>query len=117
MPSLMDVQRLGGLPHEPLAAAAKFYAEILPGIQATLTATSNDLVIVFEPADYRHRGWRLAAIQQLARDHAPVRVNAVAGAEPAVSAAIRYLEAAPGVTGQLLVLDGNGAGEVLSRVS
>jgi hypothetical protein len=31
----------------------------------------------FPPANHEHRGWRLAAVQQLAREHAPRRVNAV----------------------------------------
>ena len=73
------------------------------------------LLIVFPPADHTHRGWRLAAVQELARKYAPRRINAVASADQAATtAAAEYLAHAPGVTGQLLQLDGNGAGEVLS---
>jgi hypothetical protein len=46
-------------------------------------------------------------VQELAREAAPKRVNALAGSEPAaIDAAIAYLEAASGVTGQLLAVDG-----------
>jgi hypothetical protein len=102
--------RVGVLAAEPLQAAAQFYAEVLPAIIATLQDSGGHLVIVFEPADYTHRGWRLASVQQLARDHAPVRVSAVASDdEMAIAAALAYLGTAEGVTGQYLPLDGNGA--------
>ncbi|MDB5723463.1 MAG: hypothetical protein JWQ16_217 [Novosphingobium sp.] len=75
----------------------------------------EDVVLAFPTADHTHKGWRLAVVQQLARDAAPLRVNALSGGdEAAVAAAVAYLASAPGVTGQLLALDGNGAGEVLS---
>lgn len=78
-------------------------------------ARQDGLVLVFGPADHTHRGWRLAAVQMLARAHAPLRINAVASSdERAIAAAERYIVAAPGVTGQYWALDGNGAGEVLS---
>jgi hypothetical protein len=107
---------VGSLPAEPLNAAARFYAEALPRIVAALEDHHAGLVIVFEPADYTHRGWRLAAIQQLARDHAPLRINAVASEDGnAIDAALAYLGSAEGVTGQYLPLDGNGAVGLLSR--
>lgn len=106
--------RVGGLPEGALEAAAQFHAAVLPQARAALTKGA-DLVLVFPPADYTHKGWRLAAVQQLARDFAPTRVNALtSGDEAAIAAAAAYLAEAPGVTGQLLALDGNGAGEVLS---
>ena len=101
--------RVGELPQAPLEAAARFYEQTLPRIEAA--AGERDLVLVFGPADHTHRGWRLAAVQELARKRAPVRVNAIASDdEAAIAAAERYLAAAPGVTGQLLPLDGIGAG-------
>ena len=61
------------------------------------------MTIVFDPAPYDHRGWRLAAIQDLARAAAPARVNAVAGnGDQAIADTIAYLERSPGITGQLL---------------
>jgi hypothetical protein len=108
--------RVGSLPHEPLKAAAEFYATVIPGIAASLESERTGIVIVFEPADHTHRGWRLAAVQQLARDHAPLRVNAVASDDDrAIGAALAYLRAAEGVTGQYLPLDGNGAVGLLSE--
>jgi hypothetical protein len=109
----MRLLRVGPLPEEALAAAAQFHAEVLPRVEEEL-ATGQDLTLVFTPADHTHRGWRLAAVQQLARRHAPVRINVLAGDDDAaIEAAIRYLAEAPGITGQLLPLDGTGAGELL----
>ncbi|MEJ5978624.1 Rossmann fold domain-containing protein [Novosphingobium sp. PS1R-30] len=112
----MTLLRVGGLPREPLAAAAQFYGEALEAIRRALAETPDHLVIAFDPADYTHKAWRLAAVQQLARDHAPVRVNALAGGdEKAIAAALAYLGTAEGVTGQYLPLDGNGAAALLSK--
>ena len=114
MASATALLRVEGLPEGTLEAAAQFHAEVLPQARAALEK-GEGLVLVFPPADYTHKGWRLAAIQQLARDFAPIRVNAVTSAdETATAAAAAYLAEAPGVTGQLLALDSNGAGEVLS---
>ena len=108
----MQELRVGSLAEAPLAAAAQFHAEVLPRIAA---ATGIDLVLVFEPADYTHRGWRIAAVQQLARDRAPLRINALAGDDArAIAAALAYLAGAEGVTGQYLPLDGEGAAGLLS---
>lgn len=110
----MRLLRVGPLPQEALAAAARFHAEVLPGVLEAL-GSADDLVLVWAPADHTHRGWRLAVVQGLAREYAPIRVNAfVSDDEAAIAAATRYLTAAPGITGQLLPLDGNGAGEILS---
>ena len=76
--------------------------------------TGEDLVLIFPPADHTHGAWRLAAVQGLAREHAPRRVNAVASdGEPAIAAALTWLEAAEGVTGHYLPLDDEGAGAVV----
>jgi len=113
----MALFRVGPLPEGTLAAAAQFHSDVLPRVQAAL-ANGDDTVLVFAPADYTHRGWRLAAVQQLARDHAPLRVNALASDdEAAIAATAKYLAAAEGVTGQYLPLDGNGAGSVLSSAT
>lgn len=106
--------RVEGLSQGALAAAAQFHAEILPRALEVLVG-GEELILAFPAADHTHKGWRLAVVQQLARDAAPLRVNALAGGdEAAIAAAVSYLAAAPAVTGQLLALDGNGAGEVLS---
>lgn len=111
----MVVLRVGPLPGEALAAAAEFHARVLPRALAELESAGDGVTLIFEPADHTHSGWRLALIQGLAREHAPKRVNALAGDdEAALAAAARYLASAGGVTGQLLPVDGNGAGHVLT---
>ncbi|HEY6817316.1 MAG TPA: hypothetical protein VI168_17390 [Croceibacterium sp.] len=97
----IDIQ---GLPTTPLDAAAEFYASELPEIRDDSDIhEQHDLVIVFDPAGDDHRAWRLAVIQELAREMAPRRVNGIVGADAfAISEAIAYLDVAPGVTGQLL---------------
>ena len=76
----------------------------------------EDLVLIFPSADYTHTAWRLAAVQNLARGAAPARVNAVSGGSAqARAAALAYLGAAEGVTGQVLQLDDAGAGPVVER--
>ena len=110
----MALLRIGPLPDGALAASARFHADVLPKVLTELAGAPADLTLLFAPADHTHRGWRLAAVQGLAREHAPIRVNALASDdEAAIAAASRYLEAAEGVTGQLLILDGVGAAEVL----
>ena len=111
----MKLLRVGLLPEPALAASTHFHARVLPDVLREL-AGGEDAVLVFAPCDHTHRAWRLALVQQLAREHAPVRVNAVAGeSEEAIGAAVRYLAGAPGVTGQYLPLDDTGAGDVLSE--
>jgi hypothetical protein len=97
----MAVVRVGALPEAAVEASARFHAEVLPRLPR-----DEDLVLVFEPAAYDHRGWRLALVQDLARAAAPLRVNAVVGGggDQAIAKAVAWLEQAPGVTGQLLAV-------------
>ena len=96
-----QVLRIEGLPEDALRAAAAFHAEWLP--RARAMAERDDLALVFPSAPYDHRGWRLAAVQDLARAAAPVRVNGVAGDDDAaIGQAAAWLARAPGITGQLL---------------
>ena len=105
-----------GLPDLPSAAAAAFHRDWLGRAQASLEG--DNLTLVFAPADHTHNGWRLAAVQMLAREHAPRRVNAVASDDPAgIAAALDYLGAAGGITGQYLPLDSAGAGAVVSTAA
>ncbi len=105
---------VGPLADDPLQAAADFHARLLPGVEAALGGGADPLTLVFLPAGHDHRAWRLAVVQGLARRFAPSRVNAVEADDPAaIDAAARWLDGAGGVTGQLLPLDGNGAGAVL----
>ena len=107
------VRRIAGLPDEPLDAAAHFFAHEVPQIGRGGEATAAALLIVFEPADHAHEAWRRAAVQELARTLAPRRINAVAtGSDAAIASAQAFLLSAPGVTGQYLPLDVEGAGPV-----
>ena len=102
------------LPELPSAAAADFHRTVMPQAAEMLSGEAQCLTLLFVPSDHTHRAWRLAAVQALAREHAPARVNAVAGeGDAAVSAALAWLEAAEGVTGQYLPLDDVGAGAVI----
>ena len=97
----------GALPAAPLDAAAAFHAADLRRARALL-AGGGDLAIRFPPADHPHRAWRLAVVQELAREAAPRRVNGVEGNDdPATAATIAWLADAPAITGQLLAVDGN----------
>lgn len=107
----MDLVRIEGLPGDPLAAAERFHSVSVP----ELTRKTGDLLLIFPAHSHPDLGWRAAAVQALARAAAPRRINAVAGGDAAgVASAVGYLEAAPGVTGHYLVLDGAGAGPVLA---
>jgi hypothetical protein len=96
------------LPDAPLAAAGVFHQHWLPHVQTLLE--QDDVLLAMAAADHTHREWRQAIAAGLARAHAPRRLNIVAGSGLAVEAAAAYLAAAPGVTGQYLELDGEGAG-------
>ncbi len=104
------VLRVEPLPASSLDAAATFHADWLPRARALLRnpprpGEGEDLVLVFPPADYSHRAWRLAAVQDLAREAVPNRVNAVAGDnEQAIGETAAWLASAPGITGQLLTV-------------
>ncbi len=112
----MAVLEVQPLPDLPSAAAAVFHLEYLPRAAALLDTSpkGENMVLIFLPADHTHRGWRLAAVQGLARESAPRRVNAIASDNAAaIGAALTYLNAAGGVTGQYLQLDDAGASPVV----
>jgi hypothetical protein len=112
------------LPEAPLDAAAHFYAEQVPVARKILKnewsqmsdlpddivgsmeeRDFDELVFLFPPAGNEHRGWRLAAIQALAREAAPKRVNGVVGDDLNGTDKVRdWLANAPGITGQLLAV-------------
>ena len=93
-----------GLPDSPLDAAAEFYARIAPVVREAM-ARSQELAIMFDPADHTHTAWRLSAVQGLAREAAPCRVNGVVGqrSNPEGTAeALQFVHDNPAITGQLL---------------
>lgn len=109
---MQDCFRIEHLPAGALDASAAFHADHLPAIRARLAhvdAHVDALAIVFPAAPHDHRAWRLAAVQDLARAHAPRRVNGIAGEDAdAIAATLAWLATAPGVTGQLLGVHGHG---------
>ena len=107
---MQQVVRIEDLPESALEAAEVFHCAWRKRLQAALAGT-QELAIILPPAGPDHLDWRKAAARDLARAHAPRRINIVTGADqPAIAAALAYLAGAPGVTGQLLQLDGAGAG-------
>lgn len=104
------VLHVRGLPDAALDAAGCFHAVWVPQVWALIeqAGTGDDLALVFPRAEHRHQNWRLSAVQDLAREAAPVRINAAAGADDqAVAETLAYLAVAPGITGQVLAVDGN----------
>ncbi len=107
------VLQIDRLPAGAVSAAAEFHAEWLPGAVRRLREECRALVLVLPPATYEHNDWRRAVVRDLAREHAPQRINMIAGQSDAeIAAALDYLAKAPGVTGQYLVLACTGAGHV-----
>jgi len=95
------------LPSEAIAATQDFFARWLPQVRDILGGEPGGLTIVLPPAAYDHADWRRAVARDLARAHAPKRINVIAGDDAAaIAATLAYLERAPGVTGQYLVIDG-----------
>ena len=101
------------LPTEPLAAAGLFHQHWLQHVEVLLR-TGADVMVALAPADYTHRQWRRAIAAGLAREHAPQRVNLIAGQGAVLDAFERYLATAPGVTGQYLEGDEAGSGDPAS---
>ena len=95
----------------PLDSAELFYRECLPGIRRQLGNESNPCtrdgaIIVFRNGWPNHRAWRLAVIQELARESAPKRVNGIVAPDHAeIRPTVEWLTQAPGVTGQLLEIE------------
>lgn len=108
---MQAVLRIEGLPADALDAAAEFHRTWLDQARGALRGEASSLVLIMPPAPPDHRDWRRAIARDLARELAPKRVNLVAGGDTdAISAALEYLARAPGVTGQLLPVSGQGAG-------
>ncbi|WP_052761696.1 Rossmann fold domain-containing protein [Aurantiacibacter luteus] len=94
------------LPGAPLDAAIEFARAHM----AEAREADTDLAVLLSPADHTHASWRKAVIEELAREAAPRRVNAVvAPDETAANEVLDFLARAPGVTGQVLEVAGAAA--------
>ena len=108
---MQSVIRIDRLPASALDAAAVFHRIWLAKARDALRGEADALVLVMSASPPDHRDWRRSVARDLARELAPKRVNMVAGDDPdAIAATIEYLEQAPGVTGQMLLVDGHSEG-------
>lgn len=104
------VLRIEDLPSGALDAAAEFHHIWLKKARQALRGQVDGLVLVMPSAPVDHRDWRRGIARDLAREFAPKRMNLISGNDPAaIAATLAYLERAPGVTGQSLLIDGQGA--------
>ena len=98
-----QVLKIDALPEDCVKAAAIFYSDFLDQIEAMLADDKAVVAICLPSAAKSHDDWRRAAARDLARAHAPCRVNIVGGNEGVeFQAILTYLENAPGITGQYL---------------
>lgn len=105
------ILHLGPFPAGAGEAAATFYRRDAIMIGAELAKVPTSLTLIFPSASVDHSAWRRAAVADLARAHAPARINAIAGDDAAVTDAVcTWLERSPGITGQVFGVDGHGAG-------
>lgn len=89
------------LPDSGIEASAVFFAEYLDTARALLDEPETlALAIVLPPAARDQDDWRRALARDLARAHAPKRVNVIGGSGKAVEETLAYLADASGVTGQ-----------------
>ena len=105
----------------PADDALHFYTTIMPLARGILTGEVppsvvnledpvDSIVVVFGYGGHEHRDWQLAAMQTLAREVAPKRINGIVGgdSEPetldTIDEVAAWLAAAPGITGQLLAV-------------
>lgn len=102
VPCGSDVWEARGLPDSPLDAASAFASKHVPVLRGK---KASDCIILLDPANHTHDSWRKAAIEELARENAPARINAIVGEDvTAIKELIDYLDAALGVTGQIFTL-------------
>ena len=100
---MQAVLTIDDLPDCEIEAAARFHAHWLEAARAALSDQADSLVIVLSSAPTSHDDWRRAVARDLARAHAPKRVNIVSARDAATrDAMLSYLMDAPGVTGHYL---------------
>lgn len=100
MQAVLTIDRL---PDCEIEAAASFHTHWLEAARAALSDETDSLVIVLSSAPTSHDDWRRTVARDLARAHAPKRVNIVSAPDAAtLDAMLSYLMDAPGVTGQYL---------------
>jgi hypothetical protein len=101
MVGMQRVFTVKNLPTDGIGASAAFVTHHLGNARAVLAGQGVDAIaIVLPPAGPEQRDWRTAMARDLARAHAPQRVNIASGNPGAeLDALLAYLGNAPGVTG------------------
>jgi hypothetical protein len=98
-----SVLKIDALPADSVKAAAAFYRDHLGKIDGQQSFEADALVIWLPSAPKSHDHWRRAAARDLARSHAPKRINIVGGNNGLeLKGILAYLGDAPGITGQYL---------------
>lgn len=104
------------LADRPSEAAQQFYQHHWLALRAAIEQSAESLAILLPGAPNAHDDWRRAMVRDLARAHAPKRINAIGGGSPeARAAALAFVDKAPGVTGQYFPLDQDGGDESGSK--
>ncbi|MHA7818950.1 MAG: Rossmann fold domain-containing protein [Erythrobacter sp.] len=95
---------ISDLPDSAVLASAAFMSDHLEPARALIGQGAEDsLAIILPAAPSDHRDWRRTLARDLARAHAPARVNVIGGSDADTCAALlHYLASAKGVTGQYL---------------
>ena len=95
---------ISDLPDCGIEASAAFTREHLNAARALIgEADCDSLAIILPPAGRDHADWRRTLARDLARAHAPARVNVIAGHnDEELAGLLAYLGNAKGVTGHYL---------------
>jgi len=106
------IYQIEALADRPSDAAREFYQRHALALREAIEHAAEALTILLPDAPVAHDDWRRAMARDLARAHAPKRINAIGGGSPeARAAALAFVDKACGVTGQYFPLDQNGEGE------
>ncbi|MEM9501827.1 MAG: Rossmann fold domain-containing protein [Pseudomonadota bacterium] len=101
---MQAVYKIEMLPERSLASTAIFHETQLKGLAEQIAKPeTTELAIVMPLAPSDHDDWRRTLARDLAREHAPKRVNVIAVNDDRIEKELlAYLRDAPGVTGQYL---------------
>ena len=101
---MQTVLTIEDLPQSGILASAAFVRDHLDAARELLgSGGATALAIVLPRAAPDHDDWRRTLARDMARAHAPGRVNVISASTPDIAAPmLAYLRNAPGVTGQYL---------------
>ena len=100
---MQTVLTFDDLPSGAIDAATTFHRDHIGRVQMALSSEIDALAILLPSAPRDHDEWRRALARDLARSHAPKRVNVIGASDEKVrQTLLEYLGGAPGITGQYL---------------